>query len=324
MRMIAQNSEDLSICIVTYNRCADIERALASVFKYAHPYRIQVWVVDNHSTDGTLAFISRIYPQVNLIRNTENVGYAPAMNQAFASVVGQFILTLSHDAELKPGTLQALMEFMQAHPKAGLLGPRTLDDDGNIVTTTHHPNLLLNIWTELIPLKQWLRRSPSIRAILGWLLPNSSGLTSDYSVTRQAAVLDGGCLLIRRTVIEQIGVLDPAIPQGPDDYDFCYRASKAGFENWFVSTSEIVHRTQPRERSTELSLVYLQTRLPQFCYLYGKYHRGLSLVFFKWSAYLLAKKWEFELRRMYGKDSMQVTAVREAARVCLHPENYRM
>ncbi len=318
--MSEQNSVDLSICIVTHDRCADIERALRSVFNYTGNCRIQVLVVDNNSTDGTLDFISRAYPQVNLIRNAVNAGYAPAMNTAFSRAVGQFILTLSHDAELKSGAIQALMEFMQAHPKAGILGPRTLDGDGNVVTTTHHPDLMLSIWTELIPLKQWLRRSPSIRAILGWLLPNSSGLTSNYSVTRQTAVLDGGCLLIRRTVLEQIGGLDPAIPQGPDDYDFCYRARQAGFEIWFVAESEIVHRTQPRERPTDLSLVYLRTRLPQWCYLYGKYHRGSSMLIFRWIAYLLAKKWEIELRHRYGKDSAQVTAVREAARVCLHPE----
>ena len=110
------------------------------------------------------------------------------------------------------------------------------------MTTLHHPNLFVTVWTEIIPIKQVIRRTRWLRSLVTRVFPNSSGLTLDYTITHQAPIVDGGCILARRGFIDSVGLLDPNIPQGPDDYDWCFRAMAAGFEVWYVASSEIVHR----------------------------------------------------------------------------------
>jgi GT2 family glycosyltransferase len=186
----------------------------------------------------------------------------------------------------------------------------------------HHPSLFLSIWTEIIPIKQWLRRTHLVRSVLTKLFPNSSGLTSNYSVTHQVPVLDGGCLFIRREVLHSVGLLDPLIPQGPDDYDWCFRARQKGFEVWFVAESEVIHRTRPKEDLANVSPRYSRIKMPQMCYLYGKNHHGLLAKLFNWSACLLAWKWRLEARRRYGTDTEYDAALNDAIDLCLHPERY--
>lgn len=318
-----QSEPALTVCIVTYNRREDVARALASVYDNITLPDVEVIVVDNHSTDDTVKFIQEKYPRVEIIRSPINQGYAPAMNLALARSKGKFVLTLSHDAELKAGTIEAFVKFMSAHSCAGLAGPRMLDARGEILTSLHHPNLFLNIWSEIIPIKPWLRRTHLVRSLLTKFFPNSSGLTSDYSVTHPVPVLDGGCLFIRRELLNTIGLLDPLIPQGPDDYDWCYRAHKQGFEIWFIAESEVLHRASPKEEFSSLSPIYLRLRMPQYCYLYSKYHDGLSLKLFRLSAVMLIWKWRYQAWRLYGARSEYDDMLKDGLGLCLNLKKYR-
>jgi len=313
---------EITICIVTYNRRADVDRALQSVYAYTSSLRVEVIVVDNQSTDGTSQFIAEKYPKVKLIYKPVNQGYTPAMNLALAQAKGDFVMPLSSDAELKPGSVEALLDFMRFHPSAGLAGPRTLDAQGQIVTTLHHRSILLSLWTEIIPVKRWLRRARLVRWILTKVLPNSSGLTSDYFRTHRVQLIDGCGVVIRRKALDAVGLLDPLIPLGPDDYDFCHRISRAGFEIWFVAESEIIHRTSVKEEIKNLSPLYLRLKTSVPCYLYRKYHSGLRAKLFCLSAYLLTLKLQNEAKRLWGKESEEVAALVEAADLCLHPGRY--
>jgi GT2 family glycosyltransferase len=317
-----QAAPELSVCIVGHNHRDDLDRALGSVYAYASSYNPEVIVVDNNSIDGSAAMVEEKYPQVHLIRSRVNQGYAPGMNLALAQSRGEFVLTLSHDAELKPGAAQNMMEFLRSHPKAGLVGPRTLDSQGNIVTTLHHPNLLLHVWLGIIPLRSWLRRQDYLRRLLTKAFPNSSGLTSDYDVTHRVTVADGGCLMTRRIVLEKVGLLDPAIPFGPDDYDWCFRVGQAGFEIWYVAESEIIHKTKVKDDMNNLFPGYLRLKFPQLCYLYGKNHRGLKLYFFYFSAFLGNLLLQKSARQYFGPESKQLLALKEAGSLILHPSRY--
>lgn len=313
---------ELTVCIVSYNRQQDLDRALGSVYAYASSLNPEVIVVDNNSTDGSAALVEKKYPQVHLICNPVNQGYTPAMNIALSQSRGKFILTLSHDAELKPGAGQNMIKFLRFYPKAGLVGPRTLDGQGDIVTTLHHPSLFLHVWSGIIPVRRWLRRHHSLRSLLTKIFPDSSGLTSDYDSTHRVAIADGGCLMTRRIVLEQVGLLDPAIPFGPDDYDWCYRISQAGFEIWYVAESEIIHRTSIKDDIFKLSPGYLRLKFPQLCYLYGKNHRGFRLYLFYFSAFLGNLCYQYSVTRRFGRESEQLLALKEASDLILHPSKY--
>jgi GT2 family glycosyltransferase len=308
--------------VVTYNSQDFLLKTIRSIAKYPIGLACELIVVDNGSLDDTVALAETAHPGVKVLRNDRNAGYAPAMNRALASARGEFLLTMSHDAELTAGAVSALVGFMRSHPNAGAAGPRTLDGHGGVVSTLHHPSLMLSVWTEIIPLRAWLRRRPWLRRLLGRIAPNSSGLTSDYSRTHRVAVIDGGCLIIRRSAIDRVGPLDERLMQGPDDYDFCYRLNRAGLETWYVAEAEVVHHSQLKEKASDLSLNSLRTRLPQMTYLYRKFNGRFTSRLFGLSAWLLLRKWRRELRRTYGADSLQAAALLRAEPYCLNPGRY--
>jgi hypothetical protein len=311
----------LTVCIVSYNASEDVRRGLSSIRDFAG-VDTEVIVVDNNSTDDTRQMIAEEFPEVRLVHNPANEGYSPAMSLAMARARGRYVLAFSQDAELRPGAMPALVGFMETHPDAGACGPRTIDGEGQLVTTLHHPSLMLGIWTQLIPVKSWLRRHVGVRRWLTRLFPNSSGMTSDYGTSHRVAVLDGGCILFRRSALNAIGSLDPRLMQGPDDYDSCFRLHRAGFEVWYVAEAEIVHRTYVKDELHQLSVSYLRTQLPQWSYLYSKYHGRFWVRIFSFSVWLLNTKWRIEAARRYGGQSTHVAALREASMFCLHPDRY--
>jgi GT2 family glycosyltransferase len=319
--MPERNEPVLTVCIVSYNAADDVRCALASIRRFVD-VEAEAIVVDNNSTDGTREMVATEFPEVQLVHNPDNEGYAPAMNIAFERARGRYVLALSQDAELQPGTARALVDFMDAHEDVGICGPRTIDGEGQIVTTLHHPSLMLSIWTQLIPVKSWLRRRASLRRWLTRLFPNSSGMTSDYGTSHEVAVLDGGCLLFRRAALNVTGFLDPRLMQGPDDYDSCFRMHRAGYRTWYVAEAEIVHRTYAKDDLHQLSPAYLRTQLPQLSYLYSKYHGRFWWRVFSMSAWLLNTKWRLEAAFRYGRNSRHVAALREASIFCLDPERY--
>jgi GT2 family glycosyltransferase len=320
---VSESDVDLSVCIVTCNQWAHTEVALASVFKYGGHWRKEVIVVDNGSTDGTPDRIRAAFPEVFVRAIGRNIWYAPAMNLALARARGRYVLTLSHDAALTSGAVDQMIRFMQAHPSAGLAGPRTVDAAGVLVTTLHSPNLWLTIGGEIVPIKKWLRGARWLRHLATRLAPDMSGLTANYGASHRVAVVDGGCILASRAVLERVGLLDPYLPQGPDDYDWCRRVVDAGLEVWYVAESGIVHSTAPREEFSKLPAHYFRLRVPQICYLYRKYHRGRRAAVFCWTASILLWKWRLEARLRYGARNPYDAVLEEAIRLCLDRDLYR-
>src|SRR5262245_57402836 len=108
---------DLSIIIVSWNVRAYLAQCLASLFARPSPCSFEVWVVDNASTDGSLAMVRDWFPQVQTIQNDENVGFARANNQAARQSTGRYLLLLNPDTRVKPGALDRLVEFLDAQPR---------------------------------------------------------------------------------------------------------------------------------------------------------------------------------------------------------------
>jgi GT2 family glycosyltransferase len=311
------------VCIVTYGTCKqDLERGLESVFRYVPNMAIEVIVVDNASTDDTATMIAERFPSVIVIRNSENLGYAPAMNLALKQSTGKYVLSLSVDAEILPDSIQQLVSFMEEHPKCGLAGPCVLGGNGEVLTTRHHPNLLLSVWGEIIPIKMWLRKNNFLRKLATSLFRNASGLTSDYRKTEKVRLLSGGVLMSSRQFLDDVGFLDGNMPLGPDDYDWCYRAIKRGYEIWFVAESSMIHRQKPKEDPLTISPISLFVQLPCRLYYYQKYHKGLKLFLFRSSLLLLSLKWRWRIRSRYGAESMHYKAIAAGHRICSDPETY--
>src|SRR5262245_16405719 len=119
----------LSVAIVNWNTRDLLLDALASIYTAPPPYPFEVLVVDNASSDGSAEAVAADYPQIQLIANPENSGYAKGNNQAMKAAKGAYILLLNPDVQLPPGGLERAVAFMQCHPEAGSLGVRQVHPD---------------------------------------------------------------------------------------------------------------------------------------------------------------------------------------------------
>ncbi|MBN1779473.1 MAG: glycosyltransferase family 2 protein [Candidatus Buchananbacteria bacterium] len=224
---------ELSIIIVNWNVEKLLERCLESIYKYQGNLELEVIVVDNASKDRSLEMIKNNFPQVKLIVNQANRGFAAANNQGIEIASGRYLLLLNPDTEIKENSLHQSLEFFRTQEKVGVMGCKILNPDGSLQPS--------------------VRRFPTITAVIlilskiAKLLPNLPALKKylakdfDYRESQAVDQVMGAFFLIKRELIEQIGVLDERFFIWFEEVDFCYRAKKAGWQIWYYPDAEIIH-----------------------------------------------------------------------------------
>ncbi len=219
----------LSIVIVSWNTKDLLEACLRSVYAYPLEQPFEVWVVDNQSKDDTVAMVRSQFPQVELIASEENLGFAGGNNRAIPHCQGEYILLLNPDTELKPDALNALVAFMDAHPEAGAAGSRLLNADGTLQPSCHpRPTLSREFWRMFY---------------LDAVVPYGSYDMSKWQLDqpREVDVLMGASLLLRKSVLDKVGLLDEGYFMYSEEVDLCFRLQKAGWRLFWVPQSQVVH-----------------------------------------------------------------------------------
>lgn len=227
--------ERASIVIVNWNAGAVLHDCLAAVFASDGVGRDQVIVVDNASTDGSPYQLTATYPTLEVIQNSRNVGFAPAVNQGLRAARGEFAVLLNPDVVLEPYALFRLIEFMTEHPEAGVAGPRLLDRDGAIQGSARRDP---SVWTALFG-----RSAPLTR-----LFPNNRvsqreipALSVEDGGPIQVDWVSGACLVARRTAWEGVGLLDERFFLFWEDADWCRRFRQAGWRVYYVPSASGTH-----------------------------------------------------------------------------------
>jgi N-acetylglucosaminyl-diphospho-decaprenol L-rhamnosyltransferase len=219
----------LSIIIVSWNTRKLLENCLDSVLANPPTAPLEIWVVDNASTDDSPRMVREKFPQVHLLENRENVGFACANNQAIQRCSGEYILLLNPDTLVASGALQALVDFLDRHLEAGAAGGKILNPDGSRQFSSHpRPTLSREFWRLLhldvfwpyaiYPLTKWETNQP-----------------------QEVDVLAGSCLLVRKEVLDQVGYLDEDYFIYTEEVDLCYRIQRAGWHIYWVPKAEVVH-----------------------------------------------------------------------------------
>ena len=223
----------LSIAIVNWNTREMLLDALASIYDAPPSFPFEVIVVDNASSDRSAAAVAERFPQVVLIANTDNTGYAEGNNQAIKSAKSTYILLLNPDVLLPPGGLERVVAVMEQHPDAGALGVRQVHPDGRLQRSVRgFPSPLSVLW-ELLGFSRLFAGSRLFGAYrMTWF---------DYQQVAEVDQPMGTFLLIRRAVVEQIGVLDEAFPIFFNEVDWCLRCKRAGWKIYFTPDVEIIH-----------------------------------------------------------------------------------
>ena len=229
---MTSTSVTLSIIIVNWNTRGLLAQCLTSLYAdapFASFALFETFVVDNASTDGSAPMVRERFPQVHLIENSENVGFARANNQAIRQSRGCYVLLLNSDTEARPGALETLVGFMDAHPQAGAAGARLLNADGTLQPSCHP---MLTPWREfwrLLFLERIRRRATYDMA--HW----------DPGTPREVEVIKGACLMLRREGLDQVGLLDERYFMYTEEMDLCYRLRRAGWRLYWVPEARVVH-----------------------------------------------------------------------------------
>lgn len=226
---------DISIIIVSWNVADLLDDCLRSIYATQGALSLEIWVVDNASSDYSVAMIEREYPQVQLIKNTQNVGFPGANNLALPECTGRYILFLNPDTIVCPHALDQLVGFMDREPTVGLVGPKIIGADGEVQydCARNFPG----VWAAFTEIS-YLRR----------LFPRTSwggyqNMTYwDHLSNRDVPCLVGAAMLVRGSTAAQIGLhMDIALPMYLEDMEYCYRVGAHGWRVHYLSEAQIVH-----------------------------------------------------------------------------------
>jgi len=196
----------------------------------------RVYVVDNASRDGSADMVRLKFPEVDLRANAENVGFSRANNQVLAGIDARYALLLNSDTKIFPGShaLEAMVAFMDAHPEVGALGPKILFEDGTI--QLHCARRFPDLWTSFCQLTTLARRFPGNRLTGKYLMS-----WWDHEDAREVECLLGACMMVRREVLDRVGLLDEAFFLGGEDNDWCLRIGRGGWKVFYLPEIAILH-----------------------------------------------------------------------------------
>lgn len=218
---------DLSVVIVTWNTrdctlscLSDLVSALAIVERRRN-WTSEVMVVDNASTDGTSSEVRRLFPDVSLRVNSENLGFARGVNEGLKAISGRYVLLLNSDAFIGAATIEVCLDALESNSRAGIAGPRLLHGNGKPQRSVH---TFPDLWSELVP--------PFVRGRVPRVQDQSS-------VSVEA--VRGAVLFARMEMIKEIGLLSEDYFFFLEETDWCWRAQKSHWEVLFVSDAWAIH-----------------------------------------------------------------------------------
>jgi N-acetylglucosaminyl-diphospho-decaprenol L-rhamnosyltransferase len=220
-----------SVVIVGWQVRDLLRGCLASIAAYEDLDELDVWVVDNGSTDGTAAMITTEFPWVRLVALDDNPGFAAGNNFALRWATGDVCILLNPDTALHDAALTTLAAYLRAHPAVGVVGPRLVNPDGSLQSAGFAPPSLFQVWYDLVP---WPRRLYHSR--LNGRYPDAPTDTA-YAVGFPL----GACLAVRRDVLDRVGFLDEAYGMYMEELDFCARVRAAGYAVHILPTVTITH-----------------------------------------------------------------------------------
>ena len=241
---------DLSVIIVNYNVKYFLEQCLHSVLRAQGDIKTEVFVVDNNSVDGSCAMVQEKFPGVKLIRNEENLGFSVANNQAIRESAGKYILLLNPDTVIEEDTLIKCVSYIDAHPKAGGLGVKMIDGKGDFLPESKRALPTPGVaFYKVFGLSRLFPKSRVFgRYHLGFM---------DRDEIHSVDVLPGAFMMLRRSALDEVGLLDEDFFMYGEDIDISYRLLNAGYENIYYPETAIIH--YKGESTKKGSLNYVMT-----------------------------------------------------------------
>jgi len=259
---------DLTIIMVSYNTAHLLERLFAAIFAAQGPLKLQIIVVDNASRDNSRDVLRVKYSNVELIENLTNVGFARANNQAVARARGRYILLLNTDAFVSPDTFLKTIEYMDTHRRCGVLGVKAVAQNGHLWPSCRYFPTPWNVFLNATGLNKFFRNTRMV-----------DDMSWDHASLRECDWVTGCYYLVRREVIDQVGLFDPRYFLYYEEIDHCRTVHQAGWSVMYYPFTQVVHiggesavsERQSIDRSRQISTAKIESEL-----LYFRKHFGVS------------------------------------------------
>lgn len=241
---------DLSIVIVNYNVRYFLEQVLNSCLKATQGLACEIFVVDNASVDGSVEMVRTKFPTVTLIANKDNVGFSKANNQAIRIATGEFILLLNPDTVVEEDTFTKCVQFMREHEDAGAMGVKMIDGRGRFLPESKRglPTPLVAFF-KVFGLSQIFPKSKLFgRYHLGYL---------DPAKTHEIEILSGAYMLMRKSALDKVGLLDEDYFMYGEDIDLSYRIILGGYKNYYYPDTQIIHYKGESTKKASANYVFI-------------------------------------------------------------------
>jgi N-acetylglucosaminyl-diphospho-decaprenol L-rhamnosyltransferase len=269
----AEPAADLALVVVNYNAGERLLRCLGSVAAAAGDARLETVVVDNASVDGSAHRAVESFPEIRLVENPDNRGFARGANQGIRATTAPFVLLLNPDAEVTAGTLGGLVKLGWDRPRAGAIGPMIRNEDGSVYPSGRR----------VPPLGQALGH-----VLLGLIIPGNRFTRSytmadwDRTTEREVDWVSGGAMLLRRVALDEVGLFDEAFFMYGEDVDLCTRLRAVGWRVLFTPEVEVRHvGGLATRRDPRMPLIHSQS-----AYRYFRKHHSKG-----WRVVLLPPAW---------------------------------
>ncbi len=240
VELTTSSSPQVTVIVVTYRSLDTIGAALDALQASFEAGLIETVIIDNASNDGTADWIVKHYPSVTIVRNFSNVGFGRGCNQGFKHVTTPYVLLLNPDAEIDLKAIKTLVRFMDKTPRAGICGPSVKEASGALQPAGGLPSPWKIMLRPLLP--GWASRGQ--RQVIPGEAPSSTNW------------ICGSVMLLRWTMVEEIGGFDPRFFLYFEETDLCYRAQKAGWEVWTVGEAVAEHVNAAAAKATKAPMMW--------------------------------------------------------------------
>lgn len=255
---------DVSIIIVNWNTRELLRRCLESVYATIPPIVFEIIVVDNASSDGSADMVAAHFPDAVLVRTGANLGFAAANNLGLHRASGRYAMLLNPDTEIQPGAVQAMVDFADKHPEAAVIGPKLLNPDGSL---QKNGRKLPGLPREVLHMTRLHHLIPRLFA------RKFEWGREDFDIPAEVDEVSGACMLVRKSAIDQVGLMDERFFMYYEDVDWCRRMRDAGWKTYYLPAAVVTHKlshSAGRDPLRRIGMAY------QSQYLYFRKHHGMA------------------------------------------------
>jgi GT2 family glycosyltransferase len=229
------NNVDVSIVIVSWNTKELLRECLDSVYKYTVGVTFEVFVVDNASADGSVEMVQELFPDVKLIANNDNAGFSKANNQAIVLSKGRYAAILNPDTVLIEDVFSPLISYADKDARIGAIGPKIFNSDGKTIQYVC-ARKLPNLYFEFCRLSGLQWRFSKTRLFGGEYMSYW-----DHNSSRKVEGLSGACMVVRRDIIDKVGLMDENQFMYGDEIDWCRRMLDADWDIFYYADTALIH-----------------------------------------------------------------------------------